>query len=102
MTVYMIAQMTIHDPETYSKYEDGFMEVFETFDGKILSIDDAPLDISGSWTASRSVLIEFPSKQNWQAWITSDPYKGISKHRISASTANAILVKGFTGEINKS
>lgn len=97
MTVYMITQMTIHDRESYGKYEAGFMEVFEQFNGKMLSVDDDPQCVAGEWTASRSILMEFPDRAAWKAWITSPAYAEISKHRITASVANAILVKGLDG-----
>lgn len=94
MSVYMIAEMTIHDRAEYGKYEDKFMAVFEQFKGKMLSVDDNPKCIEGEWTASRSVLIEFPTKQDLYAWLTSDAYQEISKHRVAASTAKAIMVQG--------
>lgn len=36
MTAYIVAQLEIHDRETHAKYEEGFMAVFEPFDGKPL------------------------------------------------------------------
>ncbi|WP_438729078.1 DUF1330 domain-containing protein [Parasphingorhabdus sp. DH2-15] len=99
MTVYAIAQLTIHDREGYKRYEAGFMEVFAKFDGVMLSIDEEPMVLEGEFTATRSVLIEFPSKEQAMAWMTSPDYQAIAKHRLAASTANSILVKAITADM---
>lgn len=95
MSVYMISELTISDPQEYSKYQDQFIGVFEKFDGKLLSVDDSPIVISGDWTASRSVLAEFPSMKAFKEWVMSEEYQNISKHREAASTAKTILVKSL-------
>ncbi|MEM8617309.1 MAG: DUF1330 domain-containing protein [Pseudomonadota bacterium] len=101
MSVYIIAQMTIHDRAAYDKYDAGFFEVFEKFDGEMLSVDEAPTVLDGEFTATRSVLIKFPSKQAAVAWMRSDEYQEIAKHRIAGSTANSIMVRGFEGMPHK-
>ena len=98
MSVYMISRMTIHDRDEYEKYAEQFMGVFAKFDGKLLSVDDDPKVVAGEWSASRSVLMEFPDKAAWRAWITSLEYQEISKHRIAASEAEAILVNSLDPE----
>ena len=95
MTVYIIAQLSIHDPEEYEKYQAQFMDVFEHFDGSLLSVDEEPVVLEGEWTATRSVLIEFPSKSSAVAWMASDAYQAISVHRRAASVANSILVQAL-------
>jgi len=95
MSVYIIAQFAIHDRALYSKYEDGFMAVFKQFDGRLLSVDEEPTVLQGEWSATRSVLIEFPSKQSAMAWMTSPAYQEIAKDRLAASTGNVIMVNGL-------
>ena len=95
MPVYMISRMTIHDRTEYDKYEALLMDVFEQFDGKMLSVDEDPKVLGGEWNATRSVLIEFPSKESAYAWMTSDAYQEISKHRVAGSSAESILVQGL-------
>ena len=95
MSVYIIARFKIHDRNEYDKYSAGFSEVFKKFDGKMLSVDEDPTVLAGVWDATRSVIIEFPSKKSALAWMTSDDYQAISKHRNAGSTVNSILVKGL-------
>jgi len=95
MTVYIIAKFIIHDRSEYDQYESGFAEVFAKFDGKMLSVDEEPMVLSGDWQATRSVIIQFPSKQSALTWMMSDEYQAISKHRNAGSTSTSILVKGL-------
>ncbi len=95
MTVYIIAKFDIHDRSEYDQYESGFAEVFAKFDGKMLSVDEEPMVLSGDWQATRSVIIEFPSKQSALTWMMSDEYQAIAKHRNAGSTSTSILVQGL-------
>ena len=95
MSVYIIARFKIHDRSEYDRYSAGFAEVFRKFDGKMLSVDEDPTLLAGEWDDTRSVIIEFPSKESAMAWMTSDEYQAIAKHRNAGSTANSILVKGL-------
>ncbi len=97
MTVYIIAQIKIHDREEYSVYDSQFMDVFKQFDGRVLSVDESPKVLLGEWTATRSVLLEFPSKESALAWATSDAYQAIAKHRDAGGTMlSSIMVKGMS------
>ncbi len=95
MSVYIIARFNIHDRSEYDKYSAGFLKVFEKFDGKMLSVDEDPMVLAGAWDDTRSVIIEFPSKESALAWLTSDDYQAIARHRNAGSTANSVLVEGL-------
>ena len=95
MSVYVIARFKIHDRSEYDRYSAGFAEVFRKFDGKMLSVYEDPTLLAGEWDDTRSVIIEFPSKESAMAWMTSDEYQAIAKHRNAGSTANSILVNGL-------
>ena len=70
------------------------MEIFEKFEGKLLSVDEEPQVVAGEWNATRSVLIEFPDKPKLFAWLTSPEYQEIGEFRDAGSTAEAIIVEG--------
>ena len=95
MSVYIIARFKIHDRSEYDRYSAGFAEVFQRFDGKMLSVDEDPMVLAGEWEDTRSVIIEFPSQEAALAWMNSDEYQAIAKHRDAGSTANSILVKSL-------
>ena len=95
MTHYLIARIDINDRDEYSKYEAGFMEIFSQYDGKMLSVDEAPKLIEGEWPATRTVLVEFPSEESAMAWYQSDAYQTLAQHRFASSDGNIVLIKGF-------
>ena len=99
MAIYIIARFKIHDREAYDRYDEAFFGVFQKFDGKLLSVDEEPLVLSGDFDFTRSVLIEFPSKAAAMAWASSPEYLAIAKHREDGSTGEAIMVKSFVGEL---
>lgn len=95
MSVYIIARFKIHDRSAYDRYSAGFPAVFQKFDGKMLSVDEEPMVLAGEWNDTRSVIIEFPSKESALTWMNSEEYQAIAKHRNAGSTVNSILVKGL-------
>lgn len=95
MTVYIIAEMTIHNREEYDKYDAKFMDVFKQFDGRMLSVDEEPIQLEGKFEATRSILIEFPSSDSARAWMMSPEYQEIAKHRLAGSKGRSIMVKQF-------
>ncbi|MDZ7826186.1 MAG: DUF1330 domain-containing protein [Gammaproteobacteria bacterium] len=95
MSVYLIAQLQIHDRERYAEYEAGFMEVFQRFEGKLLAVDESPETIEGDWSWTRTVLIEFPSDAQARRWYQSDAYQALAQHRWAASDGNIVMIRGL-------
>jgi uncharacterized protein (DUF1330 family) len=95
MAVYFVAQISIHDRAEYSKYEAGFMPVFEKYKGRLLAVDEAPEVLEGAWSCTRTVLIEFPNREDALAWAGSAEYQAIAKHRWAGSTANIAMIKSL-------
>jgi uncharacterized protein (DUF1330 family) len=44
----------------------------------------------------RNVVLEFPSREQAEAWYHSDAYQAIIHHRKDNSTGNLILVDGYS------
>jgi uncharacterized protein (DUF1330 family) len=96
VSVYLIAQLEIHDRGRYAQYVAGFMEVFERYGGKLLAVDEAPKPIEGEWDWSRTVLIEFASEDRANDWYHSGEYQALAAHRFASSKANIVMIKGLT------
>ncbi len=94
MPVYLVAQLNIHDRERYAKYGSAFMDVFNPYGGKLLSVEEAPEVLEGEWGYTRTVLLEFPSEESAHAWYGSADYQAIAQHRRAASVANVVLIGG--------
>ena len=95
MAVYIVAQITITDRETYGKYEQGFMDVFNRYDGRLLSVDENAHVLEGDWSCTRTVLAEFPSKDIALAWYNCAEYQALAPFRHMGATSKIALLEGF-------
>jgi len=95
MTVYVIVQLKMIDRAAYDRYQARFFGVFKKFSGRLLSADESPDVLEGSWDRDKVVLMSFPDAAAYRAWADSPEYQEISKDRKAGATAIVLLVKGF-------
>lgn len=96
MTVYAIAQLTIHDRERYQRYVAAFMPILTRYGGRLLAADEHPEVTEGQWDGDKVVLMAFPDRETFAAWLRSPEYQEIAKDRFAAAETTAILVRGLT------
>jgi uncharacterized protein (DUF1330 family) len=94
MKYYFFANIRIKDPEEYKKYLVKADEVFEKYNGKYLAVDESPELLEGNWNYTKSVLIEFKTKKDFENWYYSEDYQQILKYRLSSAECDSILIKG--------
>ncbi len=95
MSYYFIAQIRINNEREYQKYIDKAEEIFKNYKGKYLAVDNSPIILEGNWNYTRTVLITFESKNDFNAWYDSDDYQKTLKHRLKAAECDTILIKGL-------
>lgn len=95
MKHYFAAQIKINDNDEYEKYLENFDEIFSKYNGKYLAIDESPSLLEGSWNYTKSVLVEFKTREEFEAWYYSDDYQKILKHRLKAAKCDTILLEGL-------
>ena len=96
MSYYFVAQIRIKDEIDYQKYIDKAGTIFKKYNGTYLSVDNEPIVLEGKWDYTRTVLIEFKSKKDFEDWYNSDEYKEILALRLKAADCDTLLVKGLT------
>jgi uncharacterized protein (DUF1330 family) len=101
MPVFIINNMTIHDPAEYGAYLRAFMEVFRKFNGQVLVAEDAPGPLEGAWPYDRTVVLGFPSREDALRWYESPEYKAIVVHRFKGTTSNVVILDGHAGSAQK-
>ncbi len=94
MVAYFIAQIDVHDQAGYDRYLSGSSALLQRHAGRVLSVDTEPTILEGEWPYRRTVLIEFPTRQDLDAWYLSAEYQQLASHRWKASRANIVVVKG--------
>ncbi|MCV7092464.1 DUF1330 domain-containing protein [Mycobacterium interjectum] len=98
LKAFVIVQIVINDWDGYRRYGSAaHQEIFDKFGAKVVGIDDDVEIVEGSWPCTRTVLIEFPSKQRARAWYESDEYQAVVALRHGSATSNLVIVSGYTG-----
>ncbi|MBV8348146.1 MAG: DUF1330 domain-containing protein [Mycolicibacterium sp.] len=93
---FVIVQLVINDRDVYHQYETGgHQEIFDKFGAKVVGIDEKVEIVEGSWPFTRTVLIEFPSKELARAWYESDEYQAVVGLRHRSATSNLVIVSGL-------
>ena len=95
MSAYIIAKIQIKDREVYARYEEGFMSIFEKYEGELLTVDEAPTVLEGSWPETRTVIARFKDKETALKWYESEEYQEIVQYRLHASTADIIITQSI-------
>jgi uncharacterized protein (DUF1330 family) len=94
MAHYFVAQISINDRDEYEKYLEKADEIFSCYKGEYLAVDESPTPLEGEWNYTKSVLIKFNSKHDFEEWYYSDEYQKILKHRLNAARCDTILIEG--------
>jgi uncharacterized protein (DUF1330 family) len=95
MAAYVIADVDVHDPETYARdYSAHVLPTVEAHGGRFLVRGGAYEVLEGDWQPARVVVIEFPSVEDARRWHESEEYRPLRDLRQRLSRGNLILVEG--------
>ncbi len=94
MTVYAIAQITIHDRPRYQRYVAAFMPILVKYGGRLLAADERPEVVEGEWTGSKVIVMAFPDRDTFTRWAGSPEYTEISVDRLAATEGVVLVVRG--------
>ena len=71
------------------------MPIFEKYQGELLSVDETPTVLEGSWPETRTVIARFKDKETALKWYESGEYQKLVQFRLQASTADIIIIEGI-------
>jgi uncharacterized protein (DUF1330 family) len=95
LTVYALAQISIHDRDRYDRYVARFSQLLQRFDGRLLAADESPVVLEGQWPHQKVILIAFRDQAELQRWALSPEYQEISKDRVASTTGTVLIVAGL-------
>ena len=98
MSYYFIANIKIRDEKKYQLYLDEAESIFKRFKGEYLAVDGHPEILEGHWDYTRTVLIKFDNKNDFDKWYNSEAYQNILKHRLSAADCDTVLAEGYANK----
>ncbi len=92
----MIANLEVHDPETFKKYAEQVPATIEKHGGRYVVRGGNTEVVEGEGFAySRLVIVEFDSMQKLKGWYESPEYAPLIKLRQSAAVGSALHVEGY-------
>jgi uncharacterized protein (DUF1330 family) len=98
VTSYVIYQADVHDAARYEDYKKEAAPSVRAAGGRYLVRGSEPLLLEGELPASRTVVLEFPSRQAAVAWYEGEDYTAIRALRHGAADATVYVVDGYGGE----
>lgn len=94
MTAYVIADVTVTNPDGYAAYRPLAAASIAQYGGKFIARGGAVESLEGGWTPSRLVILEFPSMAAARIWYESPEYQAALKIRLANSTGRVIMTDG--------
>ena len=96
MTVYMIFEENVTDPEGFQKYRNlGVATTIQHFGGKILAAGRTIEILEGDWHPNRLVILEFESVEQAKRWYNSDEYAPLKDFRLKTANTQAVVIQGI-------
>ena len=95
MAAYLIADLTITDPETFKRYQQAVPATVEKHGGRYLVRGGEHETLEGDWRPDRLVVLEFPNMTTLKKWYNSEDYRKIIGLRTAASTGTVVVVEGM-------
>jgi len=95
MAVYMILEIEVVNAKVYGEYVEQAPATVAQYGGRYLVRGGAITPLTGGWNPQRMVVIEFPTTERFQEWVTSPEYSAIAPLRERSTKSKAIVVEGF-------
>jgi len=91
--VFMIANFTVQDADTYRKYEKGFFPILKKHGGEFLTYDVNNANLEGPEPPEgRVVLFKFPSEEAARGWYDDPDYQALSEHRRAGTSMKFLTI----------
>ena len=94
MAGYLIARVTVTDPEKYQDYTAVSPGLIAKYGGRFVVRGGETVTLEGPEETGRIVVVEFESLERATAMYQSDEYQAAIKLRAGAATAQFIAVAG--------
>jgi uncharacterized protein (DUF1330 family) len=93
----MIIDSKVKDPEKYRQYINQVSPIVTKYGGRY-HVRGEKIRYFGAWKPERIIVIEFPTEDHIQRWLTSPEYKAIAPLREEGAETQAIIVDGYLNE----
>ena len=94
MPAYVVAHVTITNPEGFAPYSREIVGTLAKYGGRFL-VRGGPFEvIEGEAPFQRLVILEFPSMEQARGWYASEEYRAILPARLENSQTDLLIAEG--------
>jgi uncharacterized protein (DUF1330 family) len=97
MTTYFVVNGTIKDAALLDEYLAAAGATLGIVPLKLLTADAACEVVEGTPAGTRTVILEFASKDDFRTWYDSPAYQAIIGKRLAATQGFGLLAEGLPG-----
>jgi uncharacterized protein (DUF1330 family) len=94
MAAYVIAQLTITDPEGFETYRKMVPATIAKYGGKYVVRGGNAETLEGHWDTERLVILEFEDVERAKQWWASEDYREAKQLRQRTAKTQLIVVEG--------
>ena len=94
MKAYLILDFTIHDLRGFRPYVTAIPAFIEKHAGKYIVRGVRPRVMEGDWSPEGMVVIEFPARENAEAFLADPDCQDLFRIRHRTTTSKLVLVDG--------
>ena len=91
---YLVLDLSISDFAGFSRYIAEIPAHISRHAGKYIVQGVPPTPVEGDWTPERMVIIEFPFRENAEAFLSDPDIQDLFKVRHKTTTSRLVLVDG--------
>ena len=95
MSVYFVVNCSVTDKALLDGYRQAASSSGGLVPRKILAVDDECETVEGTPAGSRTVLLEFETKEDFRTWYHSPEYQSAVGKRFAATDGFAVLANGL-------
>jgi uncharacterized protein (DUF1330 family) len=96
MKAYLVLDLTVSDMSGFSKYIAEIPAYISKHSGRYIVRGVRPTVIEGDWKPERVVMIEFPTREKAQAFLSDPDIQNLFSIRHATTTSRLLLVDGCT------
>lgn len=95
MSAYIIADVTVTDPDAMARYREWSTKAMQEHGAEVLVRGGAFEVLEGPWTPSRLVLLRFKDRDTARAFYNSQTYTHARSLREGAGIMRMVMVDGI-------
>jgi uncharacterized protein (DUF1330 family) len=94
MKAYLVLDLTVHDLAGFKPYIAAIPAFIEKHAGRYIVRGVQPTIMEGDWKPERMVVIEFPARENAEAFLSDPDCQDLFGVRHRTTTSRLVLVDG--------